>query len=103
MADSPQYQDVKLAGLHVPDFSIETDANGHKYSVELPGIYQVGVLFGDHFHVIHAFKAGNAIDAIREHFGGKDGGGAQVQPASAGDGTTDLSEQASPSGDGGQA
>lgn len=103
MADSPQFHSVNLVGLHVPDFSIETDANGHKYSVELPGVYQVGVLFGDHFHVIHAFKAGNAIDAIREHVAGQDGGGAQALPTSAGDGTTDMSEQSGQSGDGGQA
>lgn len=88
-----QYVPLNLVGLHVPDFSIETDANGAKHSVELPGIFQVGVLFGDHFHVVHAFKAGNAIDAIKEHVSGLDGSGSQVQPQSAGDGSTDLSEQ----------
>lgn len=98
-----QYHDVKLVGLHVPDFSMEAGPDGVKHAVELPGIYQVGVLFGDHFHVIHAFKAGNAIDAIQEHVANQDGGGSQPLPTSAGDGTSDLSGNQSPSGDDGQA
>lgn len=100
MAD-PQYVALNVVGLHVPDYSIEMDANGSKHSVELPGIFQVGVLFGDHFHVVHAFKAGNAIDAIRAHAESQDGSGSQVQPQSAGDGTSDLSESGPQSQGGG--
>lgn len=101
--DEPTFTNLQLVGLHVPDYSIETDANGTKQSIELPGVYQVGVLFGDHFHVIHAFKAGNAIDSIKAAAANTDGGGSQTQPASAGDGTTDLSGQQPENETGGQA
>jgi len=67
MADEPKFQNVKLVGRHVPDFSMELDSDGNKYRVPLPGEYEIGVMFGDAFHALHRFQAGNVLNADGSH------------------------------------
>lgn len=61
----PQYDTLRLVGVHVPDYSAEIDAGGNKYQQELPGNYEVGVLIGDKFVALSTFKAGNMVDQIK--------------------------------------
>lgn len=56
MADE-QYEDVRIVGRHLPDSSMEVQPDGSKVAVSLPGLYQIGVLFGEHFQPIYTFKA----------------------------------------------
>jgi hypothetical protein len=37
------HSDLKLYGKHLPDYSLEEDADGTKRRVDLPGKYQIGV------------------------------------------------------------
>lgn len=37
------HSDLKVVGKHEPEYSVETDASGIKYNVELPGFYSIGV------------------------------------------------------------
>ena len=36
------HTDLQLVGRHIPDSSVETDANGNRHVVELPGFYEIG-------------------------------------------------------------
>jgi len=67
MADEPKYTAVKLVGRHVPDVSVETNENGDKYKVPLPGEFEIGMMFGKTFHVLHRFQAGNVLNADGSH------------------------------------
>lgn len=59
------YDTLQLVGLHKPDFSVETDDTGHKYTVELPGTYSLGAMVGGTFVELYSVKAGNLVDAIK--------------------------------------
>jgi hypothetical protein len=59
------YDSLQLVGLHRPDFSVETDDTGHKYTVELPGTYSLGAMVGGTFVELYSVKAGNLVDAIK--------------------------------------
>jgi hypothetical protein len=61
MADV-QYDTLELVGVHLPDFSMETNADGVKERVPLPGSYSVGVLLGGKYREIFQFKAGDIVD-----------------------------------------
>lgn len=67
MADEPKFEKVELVGRHVPDFSMETDADGNKYRDPLPGEYEIGLMFGNKFHMLHRFQAGNVLKADGSH------------------------------------
>jgi len=54
---------LKIVGIHEPDSSVETDENGHKHEVALPGNYRVGFHVGDKFVTLALLKAGNILDA----------------------------------------
>lgn len=58
------FDSLRLVGRRVPDFSIETDANGHKHSVELPGHYEVGFLTRGVFRVLMSFPAAGLLADI---------------------------------------
>ena len=77
----PEFKAVKLVGRHVPDSSTETDANGHKYQVPLPGHFEFGFMFGKRFQPVGSFKAGNVLTPD----------GKPVEPESKSD-TADTSE-----------
>lgn len=66
MAD-PTFENLQLVGRRVPDFSIETDERGQKYSVPLPGTFEVGVQVGGTFLPLGTFKAGNLFNADGSH------------------------------------
>jgi len=56
MADE-QYDQLQMVGLHEPDYSVETDTNGKKTQVELPGFYHVGFLKDGVFRPVYSMKA----------------------------------------------
>ena len=37
------HSNLKVVGRHLPDSSLEDDGLGNKTSVDLPGMYQIGV------------------------------------------------------------
>lgn len=57
------FDNLQLVGRQVPDVSVETNSDGTKYSVPLPGVYEVGVEVGGVFLVLSTFKAGNVLNA----------------------------------------
>jgi len=67
MADEPQYEDVQLVGRHIPDFQMNVDESGRLAKTELPGEYEVGVMFGKRFHSLARFQAGNVLKADGSH------------------------------------
>ena len=60
MADT-DLQNLQLVGRRVPDFSWETDSNGSRFQVELPGVFEIGFVMGDVFRPIHSFKAAGLL------------------------------------------
>lgn len=60
-----KFDTLKMVGRQVPDHSVETDDQGHKYSVELPGHYQVGFLLRGVFRPIHSFPAAGLLADIK--------------------------------------
>lgn len=60
MAD--QYDTLRLVGRHVPDQSAETNPDGTKYTVDLPGHYEAGFMLGGTFMALGTFKAGNVLN-----------------------------------------
>ena len=67
MSDEPKFEKVEFVGRHVPDFQMNEDADGNKVKTDLPGEYEVGVMFGKKFHVLHRFQAGNVLNADGSH------------------------------------
>lgn len=63
----PQFENLQLVGRRVPDFSVETDDRGQKFSVPLPGTFEVGVQVGGTFLPLGVFKAGNLFNADGSH------------------------------------
>lgn len=58
MADNDfLYSGLAVNVRHVPDSSLETDAQGNRYSQELPGFIEFGVDLDGHFEVIARRKA----------------------------------------------
>lgn len=86
MAD-PQYDSLRLVGLHEPDFSVETDESGHKFKVPLPGMYSVGVMVGGKFMALASFKAGNMVEEIKQ----QQQGSSEPQPVPQGGPSEDVS------------
>ena len=64
MADE-QFDTLQLVGRHVPDYSTETDAAGHKTQVELPGSYEVGFQKDGVFRVLYTLKAAGLFADIQ--------------------------------------
>ncbi len=58
------FQDMQLVGRRVPDYSVETDANGAKHQVELPGMFEVGFNLDGVFRSIYTFKAAGLLADI---------------------------------------
>lgn len=58
----PQYDKLELVGVHLPDFSMETNADGVKERVPLPGSYSVGVILNGKYVELHQAKAGGIVD-----------------------------------------
>jgi hypothetical protein len=58
MPEQPKYETFELVGYRVPDYSVEPQGDGTNMRVELPGIFRLGVLFGDQFVEVTSFKAG---------------------------------------------
>jgi hypothetical protein len=58
----PKYDNLKIVGLHEPDSSLDTNADGVKERTPLPGMYVVGVELGGRFMEVARFKAGNIVD-----------------------------------------
>jgi hypothetical protein len=50
MADEYEHTGLEIVGRRLPDHSFDTDSDGIKHKVELPGKYQVGVLIEGAFH-----------------------------------------------------
>lgn len=67
MADEPKFEKVELVGRRVPDFQKNEDADGRTVQTELPGEYEVGIMFGKKFHAISRFQAGNVLRADGTH------------------------------------
>jgi len=67
MADEPKFHKVQFVGRHVPDVSVETNETGDKYTVPLPGEFEIGVMFGKKFHALHRFQAGNVLNPDGSH------------------------------------
>jgi hypothetical protein len=63
MADDKLTQ-LELFGRHVPDFSWETDPNGSKVQVELPGTFEVGFVLEGVFRPIYTLKAAGLLADI---------------------------------------
>jgi hypothetical protein len=90
MADV-QYDKLDLVGVHLPDFSMETNADGVKERVPLPGSYSVGVMLGGRYREIFQLKAGDIVDGKNKV---KIGGGKSSKKDDSGDdgGSGDESE-----------
>ncbi len=58
------HEGLSLAVKHLPDFSMETDANGVKNQVPLPGFVQFGAEIEGVFVPLFTRKAGGLFDAI---------------------------------------
>lgn len=58
MADFEDYP-VELVARRTPDYSTETDANGQKGTVELPGRVEFGVISDGAFFAIAEIKGGH--------------------------------------------
>ena len=86
MAD-PQFDNLNLVGIHEPDYSVETDDAGHKFKVPLPGMYRIGAMIGGQFVALASMKAGNMVDAIKEHKQGSE----DPQPVPQGGQSEDVS------------
>ncbi len=69
-----EFDKLQFVGRHVPDVSVETDANGHKVEVPLPGMYEVGLLKDGVFRAVHTFKAAGLFADIARAKAAKDGG-----------------------------
>jgi hypothetical protein len=54
-------QDLQLVGRRVPDYSMETDANGVKQQVELPGHFEVGFMLDGAFRLLSSFPAAGLL------------------------------------------
>lgn len=63
MAES-EFTTLNLVGRRVPDYSVETDQNGHKQTVELPGMFEVGFVIEGVFRPIHTMKAAGLLADI---------------------------------------
>lgn len=50
-----EHTGLELVGRRVPDHSFETDSDGIRHKIELPGKYQVGVLIEGAFHPLAQF------------------------------------------------
>jgi hypothetical protein len=61
MADV-KYDKLNLVGLHEPDSTMETNADGIKERNGLPGLYSVGILANGKFHKLATIKAGDMVD-----------------------------------------
>lgn len=84
------YDNVQIVGRHVPDVSIETDSEGQKTRVPLPGTYEVGFMLGSTFMPIATYKAGNVLNAD----------GSPINPAETPASSPDPASSDQPSGDG---
>src|SRR5450759_3811646 len=58
------FQNMQLVGRRVPDYSLETDANGAKHQVELPGMFEVGFNLDGVFKSIYTFKVAGLLADI---------------------------------------
>ena len=67
MGDEPQFENVQLVGRRVPDFQTNTNSDGSKVQTELPGTYEYGIMFGNKFHALGSFHAGNVLRADGSH------------------------------------
>jgi hypothetical protein len=59
------FDTLEFVGRRVPDHSVETDTNGHKYQVELPGTYEVGLRLQGVFRPIAVFPAAGLLADIQ--------------------------------------
>lgn len=58
---------LELVGKHIPDSSIESDADGNKTRVALPGKYQVGTVIEGVFVPLLERKAAGLFADIERH------------------------------------
>ncbi|PYO44588.1 MAG: hypothetical protein DMD33_02620 [Gemmatimonadetes bacterium] len=66
------YSNLPVHVRHLPDQSVETDANGINHVVELPGFVEIGVEIEGHFRPLAKFKAAGLLaDIERAKSGGK--------------------------------
>jgi len=77
------FDTLEFVGRRVPDYSVETDTNGHKYQVELPGTYEVGLKLQGVFRPITSFPAAGLLADI-----------ARAKNAAAAETSSDTSEPA---------
>ena len=62
--DGENFDTLQLVGRHVPDYSTETNSDGSKVQVELPGFYEVGFLKDGVFRAIYTLKAASLLADI---------------------------------------
>ena len=64
MADEYKYTDLQLVARHDPEPHYDTDANGIRREVELPGFVTVGVLVDGHFLGLGRYHASEVFEGI---------------------------------------
>jgi len=64
MADEYKYTDLRLVARHDPEQHYETDANGMRQQIELPGFITVGVLIDGHFVGLGRYHAAEVAEGI---------------------------------------
>lgn len=79
MADY-KYTNLKLVARHVPDFSLETGADGNKRQEELPGFIQVGTEIEGVFKPLASFKAAGLFADIERVKQSSDDGDPASEP-----------------------
>jgi hypothetical protein len=57
-----KYDAIKLVGLHEPDSTMNTNADGVREKGNLPGLYSVGFEANGRFVKIATVKAGDMVD-----------------------------------------
>lgn len=64
MADKYAYTGLEVVARHEPEAHYETDANGMRQQVELPGFITLGVLIDGHFVGIGRYHAAEVHEGI---------------------------------------
>lgn len=64
MSDEYTHTGLPLVGKHIPDYSMEKDADGNSIKVELPGKYHIGTIIDGVFVPLVERKAAGLFKDI---------------------------------------